>query len=73
MPHDTTPPAAAAAEGDGGSDSAQQPAQVTEDVSVVVVGKGVPVTRLDVVWEPRRRRLEVRVPASLAAALGGEG
>lgn len=42
----------------------------TEDISLVVVGKGLPLTRLTVVWEPRRRRLEVRVPAALAAALG---
>ena len=39
---------------------------------MVVLGKGLPVTQLAVAWEPRRRRLEVRVPAAVAAALRGQ-
>lgn len=45
---------------------------MTEDISLVVLGKGVPLTRLQVKWDPRRRRLNVRVPAGLAAAVGGQ-
>lgn len=53
---------------DGGSGP-----MATEDISLVVLGKGLPVTPLTVAWEPRRRRLEVRVPAAVAAALRGGG
>ena len=57
-------------EKEGGEEEEQ--AFVTEDVSLVVVGRGVPATALDVRWDPRRRRIEIKVPKALAEVLEGQ-
>eukprot|EP00624_Nannochloropsis_granulata_P006300 evm.model.NODE_4650_length_26121_cov_23.177099.5 len=43
--------------------------RVEEDISMVVLGKEIPYTPLIVAWDPYRRRMEVRIPAALAAIL----
>ena len=56
--------------GDGeGRDREEEQQRVGEDISMVVLGKGIPYTPLIVAWHPHRRRMEVRVPAALAAIL----
>lgn len=56
--------------GGGGRDDREEEQQrVEEDISMVVLGKGIPYTPLIVAWDPHRRRMEVRVPAALAAVL----
>jgi hypothetical protein len=55
--------------GGGGRDKEEEQQRVEEDISMVVLGKGIPYTPLIVAWDPHRRRMEVRVPAALAAVL----
>jgi len=54
---------------DGGRDREEEQERVEEDISMVVLGKGISYTPLIVAWDPHRRRMEVRVPAALAAIL----
>lgn len=42
---------------------------VEEDISLVVIGKGLPYTPLTVRWDPRKKRMEVKIPATLKALL----
>lgn len=39
-----------------------------EDFCLVVMGRGISVTDLEVEWDPTARRLVVEVPAALAEA-----
>lgn len=42
---------------------------ITEDISVVAVGRGVPVTSLTASWDTRTRKVEIRIPKDLAPLL----
>jgi len=58
--------------GGEGRDREEEHQSVEEDISMVVIGKEISYTPLIVAWDPHRRRMEVRIPAALAAVLEDE-